>query len=851
MLVRVFARFWRLAVAVLLLIVLASALPPLLVSVLEPTADVGSMDLTYQRNGVAAGWKGGALGAETTDTHRPVPGLHGMAQEISTEGSQAKGAYIVLDPASLKTREASAYVLSFWYRRTGTSEEPSAGYLGYGPSRKWQFPLLPVERWTYVEVFLPVDQEPVGKIAFWASQGVTLQIDEVGLRAAVPSDQPSEGLRVSQPITAVRPPWPLVSTKNSRLIFREVQTGLFQRLYSGVEIGGMEQPAEAPGVAGGWSGWNSSGVPLEQSHTLVPGYADGTAQRITTKDNGINRAELRTRAGHLDQLDPTQDYTLHLVYRLLSQQDAQTGAYLALSDRNTGAYQHVVDLLPSTDWRAVAIPLSNPPEQAGLVFVVADPGVTLDLDEVSLVNREGVAGFTPTLKGSETAHAFQPGMRPPLSVLVPGGRIAFLNRRDGLGTVFKDLRWSLGGLAIGLAGFSLLSLSSINFLYGFMQGFVAWEPAPVDFLWVIWGLAGLITGALAWSRLRRYTGLHASVALFVVANLLSYSFAQIPNASLGYAVVTLYGIAICYSALLLFRNQDMIAQFRLGLIAAAVVNAVIALASAFGGESWAVLFSEEKRAFGFFKDPNVMGPFLVGGVLLLMDDVVKKSSRLTRLLQSLVQVLLVVGILLAQGRAALGALVISLLVFTAVRVRADRGQLVRGMFKVMIGVAIVALVAGVLYQRSLIRMDKIQVLMSYDVKDRFPVQLEALQMGLSRPLGIGPGASEETFDYATHSLYVRTLVENGWLGFASLMALIGYTIRELWRRVRTGGTGIGGPSLSVLFAWWLGILVNSLVIDTLHWRHFWVLLGLIWVQISRTDEQTERQDSKHVGWRSR
>ena len=30
-----------------------------------------------------------------------------------------------------------------------------------------------------------------------------------------------------------------------------------------------------------------------------------------------------------------------------------------------------------------------------------------------------------------------------------------------------------------------------------------------------------------------------------------------------------------------------------------------------------------------------------------------------------------------------------------------------------------------------------------------------------------------------------------------------------------------------LFASLLGILVNSFVIDTLHWRHFWVLLGII------------------------
>jgi hypothetical protein len=37
--------------------------------------------------------------------------------------------------------------------------------------------------------------------------------------------------------------------------------------------------------------------------------------------------------------------------------------------------------------------------------------------------------------------------------------------------------------------------------------------------------------------------------------------------------------------------------------------------------------------------------------------------------------------------------------------------------------------------------------------------------------------------------------------------------------------GIGGAPL---LGAWAGLIVNSAFIDTLHWRHLWVLAGLVW-----------------------
>ena len=42
--------------------------------------------------------------------------------------------------------------------------------------------------------------------------------------------------------------------------------------------------------------------------------------------------------------------------------------------------------------------------------------------------------------------------------------------------------------------------------------------------------------------------------------------------------------------------------------------------------------------------------------------------------------------------------------------------------------------------------------------------------------------------------------------------------------------GIGSAAL---LGAWCGLLVNSFVIDTLHWRHLWVVAALIWAGWAR------------------
>ena len=78
---------------------------------------------------------------------------------------------------------------------------------------------------------------------------------------------------------------------------------------------------------------------------------------------------------------------------------------------------------------------------------------------------------------------------------------------------------------------------------------------------------------------------------------------------------------------------------------------------------------------------------------------------------------------------------------------------------------------------------------------------------------------------------MRTLAEHGVLGLTALGLLIGGLVLPLARRaLREPARNQVLPD-RVLLACIGGQLVNSLVIDSIHWRHLWVVFGLAWASL--------------------
>jgi O-antigen ligase len=238
-------------------------------------------------------------------------------------------------------------------------------------------------------------------------------------------------------------------------------------------------------------------------------------------------------------------------------------------------------------------------------------------------------------------------------------------------------------------------------------------------------------------------------------------------------------------------------------------------------------FSDGYRARGFFKDPNVFGPFCVFVALIVVSELLEpRVLRARRPLKLALLVVLTLGVLFAASRAAwLNAAVATVTMIVAYSLRRGGGKKAAAILATLLILAAggsLALAAtgseGFLASRAHYQR--------YDVS-RFAAQREGLEIVQSYPFGIGPGQFELDLNYAAHSTYVRVLAEQGFLGLFVMLGLLLSTLGLAARNVFLGRDTYGIASIPLLAAF-CGLLANSAFVDTLHWRHFWLVCGLIW-----------------------
>ena len=112
----------------------------------------------------------------------------------------------------------------------------------------------------------------------------------------------------------------------------------------------------------------------------------------------------------------------------------------------------------------------------------------------------------------------------------------------------------------------------------------------------------------------------------------------------------------------------------------------------------------------------------------------------------------------------------------------------------------------------------------YDVK-RFQTQGMAVDVIRDYPWGIGPGQwMKGRFPQDTHNTYVRVVGENGLLGLLGLLVFFGanlfYALRLLRREPQHRALTCACIAVTT------GVLAESIVIDTLHWRHLFLFLAV-------------------------
>jgi hypothetical protein len=110
---------------------------------------------------------------------------------------------------------------------------------------------------------------------------------------------------------------------------------------------------------------------------------------------------------------------------------------------------------------------------------------------------------------------------------------------------------------------------------------------------------------------------------------------------------------------------------------------------------------------------------------------------------------------------------------------------------------------------------------------RFGRQGYAFDLALNNPLGIGPGQfTQLRIKEEPHDVYVDVLHVYGWGGGLAYYLLI---IATLWRALSMLFLRSPNRLLMIpLVAVFIPLVVEGAIIDLDHWRHYYLIVGMIW-----------------------
>jgi O-antigen ligase len=294
---------------------------------------------------------------------------------------------------------------------------------------------------------------------------------------------------------------------------------------------------------------------------------------------------------------------------------------------------------------------------------------------------------------------------------------------------------------------------------------------------------------------------------------------------------------LCFTAIFftMFFSEDTSRRVELALqafLVSALIAAVAGIMGYFDVLGTYELFTDEERAMGTFRDPNVFGSFLILAVMYVIADLLTGEGRRALSRLAVLPVLLA-GIFLAFSRGAWVVTVIGAVVLVGMTFCTSRSVRVRRRI-VLVSVITAALAAASIV--SLLTLESVQsmfevraqVIQPYDAGEtgRFGQQIRGIPALLDRPNGFGPMRYKYMFRFDPHNSYLNSFASGGWIGGITFLGLVLAT------------TFVGArlslqPSpyqrhAQIFFAAHLTLVLQSFQIDVDHWRQVYLIWGAIW-----------------------
>lgn len=291
--------------------------------------------------------------------------------------------------------------------------------------------------------------------------------------------------------------------------------------------------------------------------------------------------------------------------------------------------------------------------------------------------------------------------------------------------------------------------------------------------------------------------------------------------------------AVFFAAMLLQNTEERLSLLMRGTTMAALLASVVAILSYFrllgAASDWFLLYD---RAHATFNDPNVLGAFLILPSLLALQRIL--NGKFTDAVRASVLLgLFSIAVLLSFSRGAWGQLVFTAMLLMFFTFVTSRSQTERARI-ILISIAGILLI--VLILAALLSIDRVAELFkqravleqSYDAGPlgRFGRYALGAEIALDHPFGIGPLQFSKLFPEDPHNTYLNTFLSGGWLtGFAYMTLVFSTLVRGLryvfvatpWRR-----------TYIAVYCAFVGTVVESAIIDIDHWRHFFLITGVVW-----------------------
>ncbi|TPN38731.1 O-antigen ligase family protein [Mesorhizobium sp. B2-3-3] len=367
-----------------------------------------------------------------------------------------------------------------------------------------------------------------------------------------------------------------------------------------------------------------------------------------------------------------------------------------------------------------------------------------------------------------------------------------------------------------------------------LSGFVISEPAPYEIymagLIAVWALFGLRISRAA-------TPLLVLLVTMNIGGMISMTqMADLANTPLYLAVSLFLAFSAVFFASVVATQPNLYRLIFIAYVVSAVATSLLGIAGYFHAFPGAEIFTKYDRAAGAFQDPNVFGPFLVlPGIYLLYLLLTGPVSRMPLLAIPLL--IIAAGIFFSFSRGAWGMFAVSAVLLTGcLFLQSNSGMFrLRVVIMTIAALSLLAIAIIVILQLPGVAemfSNRAHLEQSYDTArlGRFARYTIGFQMAMEHPFGIGPLVFGTLFGEDTHDIWLKMLMDYGWLGFVSFLTLVLWTLAAGFRILLRDRPW--QPYLLCAYVAFIGNIGLGTFIDIDHWRHVYLLLGLIWGAIA-------------------